>query len=96
MSFIIGMFSANIGGRMKKEDVLDRELVESEKRFYGLLLENASAIAEKKGFSAKDWNAFYVLFADRFGWTPSEVRSLTMSELSLFLHEFFPPESPDI
>lgn len=80
---------------MKKEDV-DREIIENEKRFYGALLQNASVIAEKKGFGAEDWNAFYVLFADRFGWTPSEVRSLTLEELSLFLREFFPSEVPRI
>lgn len=57
--------------------------------FYKALLAQATDIAQKRGYKASGMNAFYVLFAEKFAWTPAQVRSLTLDELSLMLDAFF-------
>lgn len=69
---------------------------DEESRFYRALMALATETARHKGFTATGWNALYVLFADRFGWTPAQVRSLNLEELSLMLDAFFPPKPASI
>lgn len=77
---------------MKAEDEkcdVEERLSEATARHYKALMDLASVTAEKAGYDAQGWDAFYVLFAEKFGWTPSQVRSLSEDELGLMLDAFF-------
>lgn len=65
---------------------------DEESRFYRAIMALATETAKQEGFNAVGWNALYVLFADKFGWTPAQVRSMTLEEISLMLDAFFPPK----
>lgn len=68
---------------------IDDDLQNNDTRRYDAFMRLATEIAQKQGFDAIGWNALYLLFAHKFNWTPAQVRSLSMDELSLFFHEFF-------
>lgn len=55
----------------------------------GAVVADASVIANKRGFGATGWDALYLLFAERFSWSPEKVRSLTIQELSWMVDTFF-------
>lgn len=73
-------------------DQLNETYLDEEARFTRVSLALATEIARGKGFNAVGWNALYVLFADRFGWTPTQVRSMTLEETSLMFDAFFQPK----
>lgn len=53
------------------------------------IVEDATIIAHKRGYDCTGWDALYILFADRFSWTPEQVRSLRIRELGWMLDAFF-------
>ncbi len=69
---------------------------DEDSRFYHALMALATETAKQEGFNAVGWNALYVLFADKFGWTPAQVRSMNLDEVSLMLDAFFPPKPASI
>lgn len=73
-----------------KEDELLEELRTQTARLYKAVLENATFTARQRGFEVSDWDALYVLFAQQFSWTPAQVRSLSIDEISMMMDAFFP------
>lgn len=65
----------------------EERIKEQEKRRMALLI-NATGAAKKKQYNAEDMDALYVLFAEKFHWTPSQVRALTLDEQILFFDNF--------
>lgn len=53
------------------------------------IVAEATVIADKRGYTCTGWDALYVLFAEKFSWTPEKVRSLRIEELGWMLDTFF-------
>ncbi|WP_415518829.1 MAG: hypothetical protein ACEB74_13890 [Desulfovibrio aminophilus] len=70
-----------------------KDLLNAEAHLYTANLALAQEYARKKGWDADSWNALYLLFAEKWGWTPSQVRGLTQEEISLFLDYLTPSRS---
>lgn len=68
--------------KLRKQALADIELLRS-------VVADATVIAHKRGYDCAGWEALYLLFADRFSWTPEQVRSLRIPELSWMLETFF-------
>lgn len=64
--------------------------IEGELQLLQAVLVDASIFARKRGYDCIGWDALYVLFAERFAWTPEKVRSLKIEEMSWLLDTFFP------
>lgn len=65
---------------------LSRRANEAAAEVFKIRLEQLDFAAERLGFGAtRGMNVAYLLLAERFNWTPSQVRSLTSEELDLFL-----------
>lgn len=56
---------------------------------YALTLSQLDRISRKRGWKSDGMIVAYLLFAEKFGWTPNQVRSLTPEELDHFLAAFF-------
>jgi hypothetical protein len=74
--------------KVTKEQELRDKAADAEADRYALCLKLAGIYAQKKGWDVTGWEALYLLFADKWGWTPSQVRSLTLDEISMFLDYF--------
>lgn len=61
----------------------EKALRNSDVERYKNLMVQATALAEKRLFNARDMDAVYLLFAQKLHWTPAEVRSMTFDELVL-------------
>lgn len=74
-----------------KDEIRSKVLAEigNDIEFLQDILVDATIIAEDLGYDCTAWDALYVLFADRFSWTPEKVRSLTIQELGWMLDTFF-------
>ena len=53
------------------------------------IVAGATVVAYDRGYNCSGWDALYLLFAEKFSWTPEKVRSLTISELSWLFETFF-------
>lgn len=53
------------------------------------IMADATVIAHKRGHECTGWDALYVLFAEKFSWTPEQVRRLRIQELGWMLDAFF-------
>jgi hypothetical protein len=54
---------------------------------YRILLESLDLISKKKGWSLEGMDVLYKLFADKYHWLPSHVRSLTIDEIRVLLDD---------
>lgn len=68
---------------------LDEQWHDADKQFYGVLMQRATCEARLRGWDVNGWAALYLLFAERFHWTPAQTRSLSLEEISSFLDVFF-------
>lgn len=73
----------------EQKEELNEQWHDADKQFYGELMKTATLEARLRGWDANGWAALYLLFAERFHWTPAQTRSLSLEEISSFLDVFF-------
>lgn len=73
-----------MSGKKSKKKLLS-EINESEASIRRSMMDKADIYATEQGWDINGMDVLYRLLAEKYRWTPSQVRSLTLEELAVFI-----------
>jgi len=74
-----------MSGKPKNEDALTQEIHQRTASLYELRMLRLDEYAKAKKWEARGMDVLYLLLAEKYHWTPAQVRSLAEDELDLFI-----------
>lgn len=74
-----------MGKKLQTEDELTEAIHHQTKSVYELQMLRLDEYAKAKKWDASGMEVLYLLLAEKYHWTPAQVRSLTNDELALFI-----------
>ena len=75
----------------KTEQELTAMIYERENTLYSSRMQLLDIYAKERGWTANGMDVLYLLLAEKYHWTPSQVRSLTQEEQGLFVEVLTSP-----
>lgn len=70
---------------LRNEESLTQEIHQHAAKIYELRMLRLDEYAKAKGWEARGMDVLYLLLAEKYHWTPSQIRSLTSDEVDLFI-----------